>query len=196
MTVQEKQKIINKLNTRIRRTLNWHTKNGIPTDFFEDTLQAARHTEGIEFSNPYRISTSKKILENVSDLSIKTLEETILTPSQLISKAEDYIKANMEEDIDLSNKSDKEVAAMAGAIIKVYADYNDALSDYYNLTDKLDVDAIVNEEIKQTIYGMLMQIDIAIHHKGVYALPVEKVEQNKKLIGELAGKIEAVKKGM
>lgn len=190
------KKELNKLNSRIYKIKKYHEAQGLDMTFFEDKLFAARQLEGVTFSNPYRISTAKTNIDSINELTIQSLNKLIPTMSEFRSLEEEYIKANMEEEVDLSDKSDKEVAAMAGVIIKIYASYHEALQDFYDIRDNLDLDAIISEEVKQQINGLLMQIDMAIHHKGVFALPVEKVESNKKLIGELAGKIEALKRGV
>lgn len=190
------KKELNKINTRIYRIKQFHETHGLDTTFFEDKLAAARQLEGITFSSPYRISTAKTNIDAINELTIQSLNQLIPTMSEFRTLEEEYIKANMEEEVDLLEKTDKEVAAMAGVIIKIYASYSEALQDFYDIRDNLDLDAIISEEIKQQINGLLMQIDMAIHHKGVYALPVEKVEANKKLIGELSSKIEALKRGM
>ena len=195
MEIMEIKKELNKINSRIYRIKQYHEEQGLDMTFFKDRLFAASQLEGVIFSNPYRISIAKVNIESINELTINSLNQLIPTMSEFRSLEEEYIKANMEENVDLSNKTDQEVAAMAGVIIKIYASYNDALQDFYNIRDDINMDAIISEEVKQQINGLLMQIDMAIHHKGTFALPVEKVEANKKLIGELAGKIEALKKG-
>lgn len=190
----EIKKELNKINSRIYRIKKYHEEQGLDMTFFEDKLFAARQLEGVTFSNPYRISIAKVNIESINELTINSLNQLIPTMSEFRSLEEEYIKANMEEDVDLSNKTDQEVAAMAGVIIKIYASYSDALQDFYNIRDDLNMDAIISEEVKQQINGLLMQIDMTIHHKGTFTLPVEKVEENKKLIGELAGKIEALRR--
>ena len=97
MTIQEKLKIINKVNTRISRSKKFFESKGYEMDFFEDTLVPIRKMEGISMSSPYRISTKKSALENIDDKILKQLEEKVLTTKELRTKAEEYIKTQQRK---------------------------------------------------------------------------------------------------
>lgn len=192
MELREKQKIINKINARIKRTRNWLKNNDDALRYFEDQLVDLFHTEGISDTGKY---LSKKGLADASDLAFKTLEEKLPTRDQLIENASKYLLAHFEDDDNefaipphVDQMDPKEILATAGKIVKVYDSYADALSDFYNMRDS-DIDMITDEKVKQEIVGLLLEIDISIRHPGVWELPVSKVEENKKKIANVARKL-------
>lgn len=195
MNLKEKQKIINKINARIKRTRNWLKNNDDALRYFEDQLVDLFHTEGISNTGKY---LSKKGLADANDLAFKTLEEKLPTRVQLIENASKYLLTHFEDDdnefavpphIDQMNPED--ILAAAGKIVKIYDSYADALGDFYNMRDS-DIDMITDEKVKQEIVGLLLEIDMSIRHPGVWELPVSKVEENKKKIANVARKLGAV----
>lgn len=195
MELREKQKIINKINARIKRTRNWLKNNDDALRYFEDQLVDLFHTEGISNTGRY---LSKKGLADANDLAFKTLEEKLPTREQLIENASKYLLAHFEDDDNefaipphVDQMDPKEILAAAGKIVKIYDSYADALSDFYNMRDS-DIDMITDEKVKQEIVGLLLEIDMSIRHPGVWELPVSKVEENKKKIANVARKLGAV----
>lgn len=195
MNLKEKQKIINKINARIKRTHNWLKNNDDALRYFEDQLVDLFHTEGISNTGKY---LSKKGLADANDLAFKTLEEKLPTRDQLIENASKYLLAHFEDDDNefavpphIDQMDPKDILAAAGKIVKIYDTYADALGDFYNMRDS-DLDMITDEKVKQEITGLLLEIDITIRHPGVWELPVSKVEENKKKIANVARKLGVV----
>lgn len=195
MELREKQKIINKINARIKRTRNWLKNNDDALRYFEDQLVDLFHTEGISNTGKY---LSKKGLTDANDLAFKTLEEKLPTRDQLIENASKYLLAHYEDDDNefaipphVDQMDPKEILAAAGKIVKIYDSYADALGDFYNMRDS-DIDMITDEKVKQEIVGLLLEIDMSIRHPGEWELPVSKVEENKKKIANVARKLGAV----
>ena len=195
MELREKQRVISKINARIKRTRNWLKNDDNALRYFEDQLVNLFHTEGIANTGKY---LSKKGLADANDLAFKTLDEKLPTREQLIKNASEYLQAHFEDDDDefaipphIDQMDPKDILSAAGKIVKIYDSYADALNDFYNLRDS-DIDMITDEKVKQEITSLLIDIDTAIRHPGVWELPVSKVEENKKLIANVAGKLGAV----
>ena len=192
MDLKEKQKIINKINARIKRTRDWLKNNDDALRYFEDQLVDLFHTEGISNTGKY---LSKKGLADASDLAFDALEEKLPTREHLIEKASKYLVAHFEDDDNefaipphVDQMNPEEILAAAGKIIKIYDSYAEALSDFYSMRDS-DLDMITDEKVKQEITGLLLDIDMSIRHPGEWELPVSKVEENKKKIAHVAGKL-------
>lgn len=186
-------KDINRLNRRLRDT----EKKLKDTYLLDRMINNAKDIEGITWSSDRRLSTSKKALSKITDKAFEALSNIIKTPKEMIKEARNYIKDiadNEGVEVDVDNQSDEEVIAMAGAILKIYDKYEEALKDFYLLRE-IDTSSITNDDIRAEIESAIINIGKAIRHPGTWALPISVVEENKKNIGELHGKIEAVVMG-
>ena len=191
----DKVKILRALNTRLGRTSKWLKKNDVDPTLYDSLIEDAKKIEGVTWTKSGRISLSKSALSSITSSAVKALQESILTPSQMIARAAEIIAEQAEDmDIDTDSISDKEKVALAGAIIKIYDSYSDALEEFYDMRD-VDTSAIVDDEIRAEIEKAIIDISRTIRHPGVWTLPVSTIDQNKKLIGELSGKLDALKGG-
>ena len=193
--IMDKVKILRALNTRLGRTSKWLKKNDVDQALYDSLIEDAKKIEGVTWTKSGRISLSKSALSSITSSAVKALQESILTPSQMIARAAEIIAEQAEDmDIDTDSISDKEKVALAGAIIKIYDSYSDALEEFYDMRD-VDTSAIVDDEIRAEIEKAIIDISSTIRHPGVWTLPVSTIDQNKKLIGELSGKLDALKGG-
>lgn len=191
----DKVKILRALNTRLGRTSKWLKKNDVDPALYDSLIEDAQKIEGVTWTKSGRISLSKSALSSITSSAVKALQESILTPSQMIARATEIIAEQAEDmDIDTDSMSDKEKVALAGAIIKIYDSYSDALEEFYDMRE-VDTSAIVDDEIRAEIEKAIIDISRTILHPGVWTLPVSTIDQNKKLIGELSGKLDALKGG-
>ena len=191
----DKVKILRALNTRLGRTNAWLKKNDVDPTLYDSLIEDAKKIEGVTWTKSGRISLSKSALSSITSSAVKALQESILTPSQMIARATEIIAEQAEDmDIDTDSMSDKEKVALAGAIIKIYDSYSDALEEFYDMRE-IDTSAIVDDEIRAEIEKAIIDISSTIRHPGVWTLPVSTIDQNKKLIGELSGKLDALKGG-
>lgn len=191
----DKVKILRALNTRLGRTNAWLKKNDVDPALYDSLIEDAQKIEGVTWTKSGRISLSKSALSSITSSAVKALQESILTPSQMIARAAEIIAEQAEDmDIDTDSMSDKEKVALAGAIIKIYDSYSDALEEFYDMRE-VDTSAIVDDEIRAEIEKAIIDISRTIRHPGVWTLPVSTIDQNKKLIGELSGKLDALKGG-
>ena len=191
----DKVKILRALNTRLGRTNKWLKKNDVDPALYDSLIEDAKKIEGVTWTKSGRISLSKSALSSITSSAVKALQESILTPSQMIARATEIIAEQAEDmDIDTDSMSDKEKVALAGAIIKIYDSYSDALTEFYDMRE-IDTSAIVDDEIRAEIEKAIIDISSTIRHPGVWTLPVSTIDQNKKLIGELSGKLDALKGG-
>lgn len=191
----DKVKILRALNTRLGRTSKWLKQNNVDKTLYDSLIEDAQKIEGVTWTKSGRISLSKSALSSITSSAVKALQESILTPSQMIARATEIIAEQAEDmDIDTDSMSDKEKVALAGAIIKIYDSYSDALEEFYDMRE-VDTSAIVDDEIRAEIEKAIIDISRTIRHPGVWTLPVSTIDQNKKLIGELSGKIDALKGG-
>ena len=191
----DKVKILRALNTRLGRTSKWLNKNDVDPTLYDSLIEDAKKIDGVTWTKSGRISLSKSALSSITSSAVKALQESILTPSQMIARAAEIIAEQAEDmDIDTDSISDKEKVALAGAIIKIYDSYSDALEEFYDMRE-VDTSAIVDDEIRAEIEKAIIDISRTIRHPGVWTLPVSTIDQNKKLIGELSGKIDALKGG-
>ena len=191
----DKVKILRALNTRLGRTNKWLKKNDVDPALYDSLIEDAKKIEGVTWTKSGRISLSKSALSSITSSAVKALQESILTPSQMIARATEVIAEQAEDmDIDTDSMSDKEKVALAGAIIKIYDSYSDALTEFYDMRE-IDTSAIVDDEIRAEIEKAIIDISSTIRHPGVWTLPVSTIDQNKKLIGELSGKLDALKGG-
>ena len=191
----DKVKILRALNTRLGRTNKWLKKNDVDPTLYDSLIEDAKKIEGVTWTKSGRISLSKSALSSITSSAVKALQESILTPSQMIARAAEIIAEQAEDmDIDTDSMSDKEKVALAGAIIKIYDSYSDALEEFYDMRE-VDTSAIVDDEIRAEIEKAIIDISRTIRHPGVWTLPVSTIDQNKKLIGELSGKLDALKGG-
>ena len=193
--IMDKVKILRALNTRLGRTSKWLKKNDVDQALYDSLIEDAKKIEGVTWTKSGRISLSKSALFSITSSAVKALQESILTPSQMIARATEIIAEQAEDmDIDTDSMSDKEKVALAGAIIKIYDSYADALEEFYDMRE-VDTSAIVDDEIRAEIEKAIIDISSTIRHPGVWTLPVSTIDQNKKLIGELSGKLDALKGG-
>ena len=191
----DKVKILRALNTRLGRTSKWLKKNDVDPTLYDSLIEDAKKIEGVTWTKSGRISLSKSALSSITSSAVKALQESILTPSQMIARATEIIAEQAEDmDIDTDSMSDKEKVALAGAIVKIYDSYSDALEEFYDMRE-IDTSAIVDDEIRAEIEKAIIDISSTIRHPGVWTLPVSTIDQNKKLIGELSGKLDALKGG-
>ena len=191
----DKVKILRALNTRLARTSKWLKKNDVDPTLYDSLIEDAQKIEGVTWTKSGRISLSKSALSSITSSAVKALQESILTPSQMIARATEIIEEQAEDmDIDTDSMSDKEKVALAGAIIKIYDSYSDALEEFYDMRE-IDTSAIVDDDIRAEIEKAIIDISRTIRHPGVWTLPVSTIDQNKKLIGELSGKLDALKGG-
>ena len=191
----DKVKILRALNTRLGRTSKWLKTNDVDPTLYDSLIEDAKKIEGVTWTKSGRISLSKSALSSITSSAVKALQESILTPSQMIARAAEIIAEQAEDmDIDTDSISDKEKVALAGAIIKIYDSYSDALEEFYDMRE-VDTSAIVDDEIRAEIEKAIIDISRTIRHPGVWTLPVSTIDQNKKLIGELSGKLDALKGG-
>ena len=191
----DKVKILRALNTRLGRTSKWLKKNDVDPTLYDSLIEDAKKIEGVTWTKSGRISLSKSALSSITSSAVKALQESILTPSQMIARAAEIIAEQAEDmGIDTDSMSDKEKVALAGAIIKIYDSYSDALEEFYDMRE-VDTSAIVDDEIRAEIEKAIIDISSTIRHPGVWTLPVSTIDQNKKLIGELSGKLDALKGG-
>ena len=191
----DKVKILRALNTRLGRTSKWLKKNDVDPTLYDSLIEDAKKIEGVTWTKSGRISLSKSALSSITSSAVKALQESILTPSQMIARAAEIIAEQAEDmDIDTDSMSDREKVALAGAIIKIYDSYSDALEEFYDMRE-VDTSAIVDDEIRAEIEKAIIDISRTIRHPGVWTLTVSTIDQNKKLIGELSGKLDALKGG-
>lgn len=191
----DKVKILRALNTRLGRTSKWLNKNDVDPTLYDSLIEDAKKIEGVTWTKSGRISLSKSALSSITSSAVKALQESILTPSQMIARAAEIIAEQAEDmDIDTDSISDREKVALAGAIIKIYDSYSDALNEFYDMRE-IDTSAIVDDEIRAEIEKAIIDISRTIRHPGVWTLPVSTIDQNKTLIGELSGKLDALKGG-
>ena len=191
----DKVKILRALNTRLGRTSKWLKKNDVDPTLYDSLIEDAKKIEGVTWTKSGRISLSKSALSSITSSAVKALQESILTPSQMIARAAEIIAEQAEDmDIDTDSMSDREKVALAGAIIKIYDSYSDALEAFYDMRE-IDTSAIVDDEIRAEIEKAIIDISRTIRHPGVWTLTVSTIDQNKKLIGELSGKLDALKGG-
>ena len=191
----DKVKILRALNARLGRTSKWLKKNDVDPTLYDSLFEDAKKIEGVTWTKSGRISLSKSALSSITSSAVKALQESILTPSQMIARATEIIAEQAEDmDIDTDSMSDREKVALAGAIIKIYDSYSDALEEFYDMRE-IDTSAIVDDEIRAEIEKAIIDISRTIRHPGVWTLPVSTIDQNKKLIGELSGKLDALKGG-
>ena len=191
----DKVKILRALNARLGRTSKWLKKNDVDPTLYDSLFEDAKKIEGVTWTKSGRISLSKSALSSITSSAVKALQESILTPSQMIARATEIIAEQAEDmDIDTDSMSDREKVALAGAIIKIYDSYSDALEEFYDMRE-IDTSAIVDDEIRAEIEKAIIDISRTIRHPGVWTLPVSTIDQNKLLIGELSGKLDALKGG-
>ena len=191
----DKVKILRALNTRLGRTSKWLKTHDVDPTLYDSLIEDAQKIEGVTWTKSGRISLSKSALSSITSSAVKALQDSILTPSQMIARAAEIIAEQAEDmDIDTDSISDKEKVALAGAIIKIYDSYSDALAEFYDMRE-IDTSAIVDDEIRAEIEKAIIDISRTIRHPGVWTLPVSTIDQNKELIGELSGKLDALKGG-
>ena len=191
----DKVKILRALNTRLGRTSKWLKTHDVDPTLYDSLIEDAQKIEGVTWTKSGRISLSKSALSSITSSAVKALQDSILTPSQMIARAAEIIAEQAEDmDIDTDSISDKEKVALAGAIIKIYDSYSDALEEFYDMRE-IDTSAIVDDEIRAEIEKAIIDISRTIRHPGVWTLPVSTIDQNKELIGELSGKLDALKGG-
>ena len=188
-------KTIKTLNARISRTQQYIKEKNLDTTLYDSIIKDIKKIEGVSLTDSDRISLKKEEIAKLTPEAIKTLLSTVLTPKAFIELSESIIAEQAEDmDIDTDSMSDREKVALAGAIIKIYDSYSDALEEFYTMRE-VDTSAIVDDEIRAEIEKAIIDIGRAIRHPGVWTLPVSNIDQNKKLIGELSGKLDALKGG-
>ena len=188
-------KTIKTLNSRIARTQQYIKENNLDTKLLDSMLDDIKSIEGVSLTKSDRISLKKEEIDKLTPEAIKTLLSTVLTPKEMKDLANDIVAEQAEDmDIDTEAMSDREKIALAGAIIKIYDQYAKALEDFYSMRD-IDTSAIVDDEIRAEIEKAIIDIGSMIRHPGVWTLPVSTIDQNKQLIGELSGKLDALKGG-
>lgn len=189
--MKRQEQFVRKINRRLRETRKAFP-NG--TDYIDYLIQQAGEIEGV-------IKTPKGLsIKSVFDTkTMEKIDQLLPTRTNLVEKAKAFIEsAYSEEDEtpDTENMSSEEIVNAAGEIAIIYATYNDALSDYYNydkdVTSALDM---LEDKVKEDLIALLHKIDKAIHHPGIWALPVGQIEENKALIGEFVAKAKALKEG-
>ena len=188
-------KTIKTLNSRISRTQQYIKEHDLDTTLYDSIIKDIKKIEGVVLTDADRISLKKEEIAKLTPEAIKTLVSTVLTPKAFIELSESIVAEQAEDmDIDTDSMSDKEKVALAGAIIKIYDSYSDALAEFYDMRE-IDTSAIVDDEIRAEIEKAIIDISSAIRHPGVWTLPVSTIDQNKQLIGELSGKLDALKGG-
>ena len=188
-------KTIKTLNSRISRTQQYIKEKDLDTTLYTSMIKDIKKIEGVVLTDSDRISLKKEEIAKLTPEAIKTLLSTVLTPKAFIELSESIIAEQAEDmDIDTDSMSDREKVALAGAIIKIYDSYSDALEEFYDMRE-VDTSAIVDDEIRAEIEKAIIDISRTIRHPGVWTLPVSTIDQNKKLIGELSGKLDALKGG-
>ena len=193
LTFDEKKKILQKLNKRITDTRKYLDDKKLDTEFFESRLSVAKNIDGVYFSSKFRISTKKMVIESISDKGFANLEKLIDTKSSLINRALQYIDSASDEaedaDLDWEADNEAEILNRAGALIKVYDDYGEAIKDYYHVRDTINYDTIVDEKVKEDVRGKVSAIATKISHKGTSFIGSSKVETNKAYIKDMLNDI-------
>lgn len=193
--MEANKKFVQKINARIKTFRKWMSENNISPDWFEMTvIDDLAEVEGIMLTKSRNISTKSQFDER----TIKLLESKIGTKDEMVTRATNYLLGAYEEEEnapDVKNMTIQDIFSNAGVIAHIYAAYADALEDYYYYHPKDSIFDLspYDNEVKDVLAALLMEIQDKIHHPGVWALPVERVQENKELIGNFTALIDAIK---
>ena len=193
--MEANKKFVQKINARIKTFRKWMSKNNINPDWFEMTvIDDLAEVEGIMLTKSRNISTKSQFNER----TMKLLESKIGTKDEMVTRATNYLLGAYEEEEnapDVKNMTIQDIFSNAGVIAHIYTAYADALEDYYYYHPKDSIFDLspYDNEVKDVLAALLMEIQDKIHHPGVWALPVERVQENKELIGNFTALIDAIK---
>lgn len=188
-------KFINKINARIRNIKIKIAELTGEMNYLNSIIADIGEIDGIALTKSNYLSTKSIIGEKV----MAAIEKKLPTPNKFVETAKQFVLdaySDSENTPDVNNMSAKQILNAAGKIAMIYSTYNDALKDFY-MYDK-DVENALTQmdgDLKEELEKLLHDIDMSIHHPGVWALPVETVEENKKMIGEFVAKAKALKEG-
>lgn len=188
-------KFIHKINARIRNIKIMIAELTGEMDYLNSLINDIGELNGIAITKSGYLSTKSLIGEKVQ----AAIEAKIPVPKTFVETAKQYVLdaySDEENAPDVSKMSAGQILNAAGKIALLYSTYADALKDFY-MYDK-DVENALTQmdgELKEELEKLLHDIDMSIHHPGVWSLPVETVEENKKMIGEFVAKAKALKEG-
>ena len=198
--MEANKKFVQKINARIKRFRNWMSKNNVDPTWFEmRVIDDIAKYNGVVLTKtkdnkPRNISTKSEFDEN----TIKMIESAIGTKEEMITRSTNFFMGAYEEEEnvpDVKNMTIQDIFKNAGIVAQIYAAYDEALEDYYyyHAKDSVFDFSPYDNEIKDVLAALLMEIEDKIHHPGVWALPVERIQENKELIGNFTALMEAIK---
>lgn len=193
--METNKKFVQKINARIKTFRNWMSKENVDPKWFEmRVIDDIAKVNGIMLTKSRNISTKSEFDEN----TIKIIESAISTKEEMTQRATNFFKGAYEEEEnipDVKNMTIQDIFKNAGIVAQIYAAYDEALEDYYyyHAKDSIFDFSPYDNEIKDVLAALLMEIEDKIHHPGVWALPVEQVQENKELIGNFTALMEAIK---
>ena len=188
-------KFINKINARIRNIKIKIAELTGEMDYLKSIIDDIGEIDGIVITKSGYLSTKSLIGEKV----MAAIEEKLPVPNKFVETAKQFVLdaySDSENAPDVESMSASQILNAAGKIAMIYSTYNEALKDFY-MYDK-DVENALTQmdgDLKEELEKLLHDIDMSIHHPGAWALPVDTVEENKKLIGEFVAKAKALKEG-
>lgn len=193
--MEANKKFVQKINARIKTFRKWMSNNNVDPKWFEmRIIDDLSNVEGIILTKSRNISTKSVFDEK----TLKLLESAISTKEEMIERATNFYEGAYEDEEnkpDVKNMTIQDIFKNAGIVAQVYAAYADALEEYYNYHPKdtiFDFSPYEND-IKEVLNALLMEIEDKIHHPGVWELPVEQVQENEELIGNFTALMDAIK---
>lgn len=193
--MEDNIKFINKINARIRNIKIQIAELTGEMDYLKSIIEDIGEIDGIAITKSGYLSTKSLIGEKV----MAAIDVKLPVPSKFVETAKQFVLdaySDSENAPDVNSMNASQILNAAGKIAMIYSTYNEALKDFY-MYDK-DVENALTQmdgELKEELEKLLHDIDMSIHHPGVWALPVETVEENKKMIGEFVAKAKALKEG-
>lgn len=188
-------KFINKINARIRNIKIQIAELTGEMDYLNSIIADIGEIDGVAITKSGYLSTKSLIGEKV----MSAIDAKLPIPTKFVEAAKQFVLdaySESENTPDVNNMSASQILNAAGKIAMIYSTYNEALKDFY-MYDK-DVENALTQmdgELKEELEKLLHDIDMSIHHPGVWSLPVETVEENKRMIGEFVAKAKALKEG-
>lgn len=193
--MEANKKFVQKINARIKTFRKWMSENNIDPSWFEMTIiDDLKKFDGVILTDSRNISTKSVFNEK----TMGYIESAISTKKEMIERATNYLLGAYEEEEnvpDVKNMTIQEIFSNAGIVAHIYAAYDEALEEYYNYHPKDSIFDLspYDKDIKEVLSALLMEIQDKIHHPGVWALPVEQVQENEELIGNFTALIDAIK---
>lgn len=193
--METNKKFVQKINARIKTFRNWMYKNNVDPKWFEmRVIDDIAKVNGIMLTKSRNISTKSTF----DDKTLQLLESAISTKEEMIERSTNFFLGAYEEEEhkpDVTNMTIQDIFRNAGIVAEIYAAYDEALEDYYyyHAKDSAFDFSPYDNEIKDVLAALLMEIEDKIHHPGVWALPVERVQENQELIGNFTKLMKSIK---